>query len=103
MRQLECMIAWTPAGYEHSETRGRVEVGPWPDRTGWSRRYSAHVGACFSELHDMPEWERIAMLFIEFNTLVVRDGIDPKEAHRAFLMIDEYRERISPDVPGAAP
>ncbi|MEH3117107.1 MAG: hypothetical protein PGN25_05720 [Methylorubrum populi] len=51
----------------------------------------------------MPEWQRLAMLFIDFNTLVVRDGIDPKEAHRAFLVIDEYRDRISPDVPGAAP
>ena len=42
------------------------------------------------------------MLFIEFNTIVVRDQIPVKAAHDAFLAIDEYRERISPDIPGAA-
>ncbi len=40
-------------------------------------------------------------LFIDFHTMVVRDGIDPLAAHQEFLKIDEYRERISPDIPGA--
>ena len=34
-------------------------------------------------------------------TCVVRDGIDPQVAHRAFLAIDEYRFRIAPDTEGA--
>jgi hypothetical protein len=41
------------------------------------------------------------MLFIDFHTLTVRDGIDPKAAHEAFLAIDEYRQRISHDILGA--
>ena len=40
-------------------------------------------------------------MFILFNTLVVRDGINPKAAHAAFLEIDEYRMAISPESPGA--
>jgi hypothetical protein len=32
--------------------------------------------------------------------LVARDGIAPEVAHKAFLAIDEYAERISPDIPG---
>ena len=40
-------------------------------------------------------------MFILFNALVVRDRIDPKAAHAAFLEIDEYRMAISPDAPGA--
>ncbi|MEX1180588.1 MAG: hypothetical protein WEB63_07240 [Cucumibacter sp.] len=41
-------------------------------------------------------------MFIEFHTLVVRDGISLDEAHGAFLAIDEYRAMIAPDIPGAA-
>ena len=41
------------------------------------------------------------MLFIEFNTIVVRDQVPVEAVHREFLKIDEYRKRISPDIPGA--
>lgn len=41
------------------------------------------------------------MIFIEFNAIVVRDGIDAQDAHRAFLTIDEYRTHIAPDMSGA--
>lgn len=44
---------------------------------------------------------QLLAMFITFNTIVVRDGIDPQVAHRAFLEIDEYRQRISPDMYGA--
>jgi hypothetical protein len=40
-------------------------------------------------------------MFVLFNTLVVRDKVDPQVAHQAFLAIDEYRKTISPDTPGA--
>ena len=43
--------------------------------------------------------KRLLSIFILFNTLTVRDGIDPLAAHEAFLEIDEYRESISPDIP----
>lgn len=41
------------------------------------------------------------MMFITFNTLVVRDRVDVDAVHREFLKIDEYRTRISRDTPGA--
>jgi len=41
------------------------------------------------------------MLFVDFHTLVVRDGIDPVAAHAEFSKIDGYREIISPDIDGA--
>ncbi len=68
---------------------------------GWSTAYALTGGACHSTYHSMPEWQRIAMLFIEFHTLVVRDKIDPQAAHEAFLAIDEYRQKIALDIPGA--
>jgi hypothetical protein len=43
----------------------------------------------------------VASLLSVFNTMTVRDGIDPHRAHHAMLAIDEYAEVISPDMPGA--
>ena len=43
----------------------------------------------------------IAKLFIDFHTVVVRDKIDPQAAHQAFLVVDEYRSMISPDIESA--
>lgn len=40
-------------------------------------------------------------LFVQFNTMVVRDGVDPLTAHRALLRVDAYRKTISPDMEGA--
>lgn len=47
------------------------------------------------------EWQAKAMMFVDFNTLVVRDGVPIEDAHREFLKIPEYRATISPDTPGA--
>ena len=94
------MVAWTPDEPE------AVEVGPWPDRTGWScrpgRRLDFTTGCCELARHDWPEDRKVMMMFIDFHTLIVRDGIDPQAAHREFLKIDEYRRRIAPDIDGVA-
>ena len=44
---------------------------------------------------------QLLAMFLLFNTITVRDGIDPLAAHKAFLKIDEYRHTISPDSPDA--
>ena len=46
---------------------------------------------------------RDMMLFIEFHTIVVRYKVSVEAAHKAFLAIDEYRQRIAPDIEGAEP
>jgi hypothetical protein len=78
---------------------GDVEVGPWPDRAGWSDRYLSTAGCCFADRQDMTPDQKIGQIFIDFHTLVVGDGIDPQAAHREFLKIKDYRERISADIP----
>lgn len=95
MKFTEAMVAWDP-------DTGGVRVGPWPDRTGWSDSYPMSAGACETCVHTMTPDQRLAQLFIMFHALVVRDGIPPDAAHRAFLVIDEFRAGISPDIPGAA-
>jgi hypothetical protein len=104
MKLSETMIAWTPPVWgdrkPYAATKGQVKAGIHPAK-GWSAAYAFTDGACLSEWRAMNEWERVAMLFIMFNVMTVRDGIDPKVAHDALLEIDEYRHRIAPDMRGA--
>lgn len=105
------MVAWNPdygdgcriplAGNDLPV--GAVQVGPWPDETGWSDAYDYTDGCCELDRLKQPRETQLALVFITFHTLVVRDGIGPQAAHREFLKIAEYRNRISPDIEGAAP
>ena len=102
MKQLEAIIAWTPARWAdlRPETAGQVVVLPLAQAQE-AKLFAMRAGASSSALATLSDEERIARLFIEFQTLVVRDGIDVQAAHRAFLAIDEYRFRIAPDTEGA--
>ncbi|WP_375464617.1 hypothetical protein [uncultured Methylobacterium sp.] len=103
MKQSEAIVVWTPVRWADMkpETAGQVAVLTYPDTTGATGRYMMTAGAVFSGLKTLSEEARIARLFIDFQTLVVRDGLDPQAVHRAFLAIDEYRFRIAPDTEGA--
>jgi hypothetical protein len=103
MKQRDAIIAWTPARWAElrPETAGQVAVLPLSEVAGAAKRYMMRAGASSSALQAMSEEARIARLFIDFQTLVVRDGLDPQAVHRAFLAIDEYRFRIAPDTEGA--
>ncbi|MBN4093933.1 MULTISPECIES: hypothetical protein [Methylobacterium] len=103
MKHTDAIIAWTPVRWADlkPETAGQVVVLPAPDAAGEAKRYMMRAGASSSALATLTEEARVARLFIDFQTLVVRDGIDPQVAHRAFLAIDEYRFRIAPDTEGA--
>ena len=94
------MVAWIPG------EPMAVEVGPWPDTGGWTDRafegqHAFTVGCCELVRQDWPGERKVLMMFIDFHTLIVRDGINPEAAHKQFLKIDEYRYRISPDIKGA--
>lgn len=76
-------------------------------KSNWERHYDER----WMPAHSLGEWgqvetdtleKKLLGMFILFNTIVVRDGGDPMETHKAFLKIDEYREAISPDAPGAS-
>ena len=103
MKHTDAIIAWTPVRWAElkPETAGQVVILPAPDTAGKAKRYMMRAGASSSALATLSEEARIARLFIDFQTVVVRDGIDPQVAHRAFLAIDEYRFRIAPDTEGA--
>jgi hypothetical protein len=95
------MIAWTPADDTFWKTAGQVVVVPHPDFEDLSEGYRKTTGACFAAFHEASDDQRLAMILLDFHSMVVRDGIDPRAAHAALLVIDEYRRAISPDVEGA--
>lgn len=108
MRATEAMIAYTPAYYNDgpkAATRGQVKIGPLLNTArgdnDWSRPYAFTIGAAELARRKYLTHQSLAQVFIDFHTIVVRDGIDPQVAHQAFLAIDEYRRAISPDIPGA--
>lgn len=103
MKAKDALIAWTPVSNDRLPTKGSVRVGPLlrENDADWTSPYAYTGGAAYTYRRDMDEWQQIAMVFIEYHTLVCRDGMDPKRVHEAFLAIDEYAERISPDLPGA--
>lgn len=106
MKASEALIAWTPdrAAYSAKGTRGQIRVerlGETPGSGRWTKPYAFTGGAAFVARRKLTGMDAVALVFIDFNTIVVRDGIDPQVAHTTFLAIDEYAERISADMRGA--
>ena len=101
MKASQAKIAWTPV-ISNKPTRGMVKIVDIRDcKPDWDSGFQNKSGAEFSDTKQLNGDKQIAMLFIEFNTLVVRDGIDPIAAHKAFLTIDEYCKSIALDQDGA--
>ena len=97
MRAKEAMICWIPNDGDS------IEVVRCPDYARLSDNYEFTTGACCKSWHevDSRSTEMAFFIMVAFNTCVVRDRINVDAAHKAFLKIDEYRQRISPDIPGA--
>jgi hypothetical protein len=106
MRFKDCMICWQPREIADQRASreappGSVRVGPHPDRSGWSEAYQMSAGGAYLCSKKWTACRAALQVMLDFNTLVVRDGIDPEAAHKEFLKIDEYRFHISADTPGA--
>jgi hypothetical protein len=92
------MIAWTPMRIAKWEQQrglvpGAVEVGPWPDRTGWSghERYASTAGCCFVDRWPkLTREQKLDELIRGFMLLVLGDGLDPQAVHREFSKIEGY-------------
>lgn len=111
MKIRETMTAWTPntEWYDDYSTKGQVRIGPLigEGMADWTKgeRHTDDLpfsgGAAWLEMRNAPVHEALVRMFVEFHSMVFRDGIDPLVAHQAFLGIDEYRWALAADVPGA--
>lgn len=88
--------AWLIAWNHPREGRpGTVEAGPWPDETGWSDRYEATSGFCYSHLHRLDARERRAsILALAFQ--LVADGVPLPDVLKAFQRTPEFRDVLPP-------
>jgi hypothetical protein len=105
MKIIVADVIWTPADAD-VPTAGAIRVER--HLSGWQRTPQDRwmPAASAFELGYETKGDTIKQLlslFILFNTITVRDGVNVAKAHNAFLAIDEYRRSISPDAPGASP
>lgn len=80
-----------------------VVLVDWPESRSNAAKYAAYRSglACYTKIRQANFESRKAMVFIDFAHLVVRDGIDPIKLHHLLLDIEEYRDGVSNDMPGA--
>ena len=102
MKLADARIAWSPRS-SSKPTAGHVMIGLRSDDYiyGWSRRFDHWSELAEDRATRTGGWMNIGLMFVRFHELIVRDGIDPQEAHAAFLLVDEYRQRIAEDIHGA--
>lgn len=81
--------------------RGDVALVPWPDTERRAQRLTKSGGAAYSAVRNASFDERKTRVFIDAVHLIVRDGCDPHVVHRALLGLDEYRDGLAEDMPGA--
>lgn len=95
MKLAESLIAW-------DTVTGKVAVGPliFEGDNDWTTPYGSTGGAAFIAVRKMTGIEARHYVMSDLG-LVLRDGLDPKAVHAAFLKIDEYRQAIPRDVQGA--
>lgn len=104
MKAAEALIAWTPTDERHP-TAGQVKVGrllTGADHRDWTHPFSMTGGAANVHWRELAGCEAAAAVFVEFTTLVVRDGLNPNDVHMAFLAIEEYASRVSPELASGA-
>ena len=81
------MIAW-----DVQSTGGpRVEVGPWPDKMGWSDDFALTTGCSDAVFHDLSEREQAQALLNQAADLMF-SGIAPRDVIREFAKIRTWRE-----------
>ncbi len=107
MKASEALIAWTPATWTATERYtakpGTIEIRQMgkPGTNHWARIYRMTAGAVYPHVRALKKDAAALQLFLDWQAIVVRDGIDPKLAHEEFLKIDEYAEYIARDIDGA--
>jgi hypothetical protein len=97
MKMDDAVAVWTP---NTDKIRVVRHKSGW-QRTSGDRWMPVISLGEFGQFKHQDKWTKLLGMFILFNTIVVRDHVDPEAVHDSFLEIDEYRAAISPDQKGA--
>ena len=68
-------------------TGSHLNYGDNPD-------YFASWGACSLEFCEADDAGKLSLLFRQFHSMVLHDGVEPEKVHTAFLVIPEYRQAL---------
>ena len=80
-RNNDYMIAW------NRRERTRLEVGRWPDNTGWSEPYLFTTGCCGLGFEELPETEQAQRLRNQAFVLIVAYRVPVQDVLREFSKI----------------
>lgn len=83
----DAKILWKIGGPVKVIPMGQEET---PDEQELSKSY----GACNAEWVQANDDRRMVLMLAAFLEMVIYDGVSLKEAHEAFLAIDQYRRGI---------
>ena len=82
----KAQIIWEPVGNPDLPDVEVVSIGHDDDG-----RYYSSWGACNQEFVEATPQEQVNLLMRQFIHMVIADDADPKDAHKALMMIPEYR------------
>lgn len=91
MKAINAMICWNP-------NSDQIMVVEHPDTTRETNHLQSSVGACYKSWKEASDDHRKLWLAAEIITLLIRDKVCPKAAHKALSVIDEYNEMIPEDL-----
>jgi hypothetical protein len=97
----DALIAWTPTRWSNFDSAGKIWVGPLPKGErgpDGSVGMGFTGGGAFADVGGLSSLECKVRVLSEFVSVVARDGIDPRTAHREFLKIEEYAAAVPPDM-----
>ena len=86
----KAQIIWDPVENPELPDVDVVSVGHEDDG-----RYYAAWGACNGDFVEASPDEKVNLLMRQFIHMVVADGADPTQAHKALMMIPEYRTALA--------
>lgn len=100
MKAKEALISWTPNADDiNRSVKGQVDVRHPVYLGGEKERdHLYNSGSSCIERRKLEGREAALLVLADFHAMVVRDGIDPKVAHKELCKIDEFRAYISPDI-----
>ena len=76
------MIAWTAA----VPGPACLEVGPWPDRTGWSDSFNSSIGCCDTTFEQMSGTDQ-AQALLNLAAQLMLQGCEPTDVLNKFARI----------------
>jgi hypothetical protein len=90
MKLGESVIAFTAGTGVTGQPEGRIRVGEWPDKTGWSNSFEVKMGACDPSIAELDTEQARSWLLQAFHWLVLKRNFHPVSVNSEFGGIDEY-------------